>query len=120
MRLAAIALILTACRQAPPPAAITQRPKIVVSSILGGGMVHQVRPKYPDWARRQKIQGVVQLRVLIGKDGHVKELDVVGGPEQLAPYAVEAVKQWQYRPVMIQGESVEVKTQVDVSFTLNQ
>ena len=83
-------------------------------------MLKHVPPKYPAWAKRAGIQGVVHLNVLIGKDGYVREIAVEGGPEQLIPYAVDAVKQWQFRPRLINDAPVEVRTVVDVSFTMNQ
>ena len=83
-------------------------------------MVKQARPRYPAWAKQQKIEGVVRMNVTIDKDGTVKDLGVVSGREQLIPFAVEAVQEWRYCPRFLNGTPVEVRTQVDVSFNLHQ
>jgi protein TonB len=60
--------------------------------------------------------GVVRLAVVIGKDGNVENIQVVSGPPSLVPPAIEAVRQWVYRPTLIAGEPVEVVTAVNVPF----
>jgi protein TonB len=75
-------------------------------------------PAYPPGAKAARIQGHVVLDVIIGKDGSVLEIKLVSGHPLLAPAAMEAVKQWTYKPTLLNGEPVEVKTQVDVNFTL--
>lgn len=116
-------LVFAGCgrhEESPRPQAPAKASGILAGSDRGGGLLVQVRPKYPDWARRQKIEGVVHLNVLVGKDGWVKHVEPAGGPEPLIPFAVDAVTQWRYRPAMIKGEPVEVRMQVDLSFTLRQ
>ena len=71
-------------------------------------------------AKQARIQGVVRLNAIIGKDGTIQNLTVATGHPLLVPAALEAVKQWVYRPTLLNGEAVEVVTQIDVNFTLSQ
>jgi protein TonB len=75
-------------------------------------------PVYPALARQARIQGVVVLSVVIGKDGSVQELKLVSGHPLLAPAALDAVKQWTYKPTLLNGQPVDVSTQATVNFTL--
>jgi len=94
-------------------------PRIVVGANgQEAKLVKKVVPMYPPEARAVRIQGAVVLSALIGKDGTIQELRLVSGHPMLAPAAMEAVKQWQYAPTLLNGEPVEVSTQVTVSFTL--
>lgn len=81
-------------------------------------LVQQIKPHYPPLAVQARIQGTVVLQAVIGKDGKVHELQLVSGHPLLAPAAMEAVKQWRYRPYLLNGEPVEVDTQINVNFTL--
>ena len=81
-------------------------------------LVDKIVPRYPDDAKMGRIQGAVVLRVIIGRDGKVKSVDVISGHPLLVPDTVAAVKGWRYRPYQINGQPVEVETQVTVSFTL--
>jgi TonB family protein len=76
------------------------------------------RPVYPEEAKRQGIEGVVTLEAVIGKDGTVQSLSVISGDPLLVPPALEAVKQWEYRPTLLNGAPVEVTTQIQVNFSL--
>jgi len=78
----------------------------------------KVQPEYPPDAREQHIQGNVLLQVIIGKEGSVENIELISGHPLLAPAAIDAVKQWKYRPYLLNGEPVEVQTQVLVNFTL--
>jgi TonB family protein len=78
----------------------------------------QVQAEYPPEAREQHIQGNVLLQVIIGKEGNVENVQLISGHPLLAPAAIDAVKQWKYRPYLLNGEPVEVQTQVLVNFTL--
>jgi len=79
-------------------------------------LVKMVRPAYPESAKQAHIEGVVLLMCLIGADGSVKKLDVVKGHELLVPAAIEAVSQWKYEPVKINGKAVEADTSVRIIF----
>jgi len=83
-------------------------------------LVSQVRPVYPPDAKAQGVQGVVQLQAVIGKDGSVQQLTVMSGDPMLVPSALQAVKQWVYAPTLLNGNPVEVATQIDVNYTLSQ
>jgi periplasmic protein TonB len=111
----------------PPPPPVKEAPKAVVPQrIRVGGNVQQAklmrqpRPVYPPLARQARIQGTVRLTAVIAKDGTIQELQVVNGHPLLVPSALEAVKQWVYQPTLLNGEPVEVITQIDVNFTLSQ
>lgn len=93
--------------------------KLRVSSGVAAGMiVQQVKPQYPTIAVQARIQGTVVLQAVIGKDGRVENLRLISGHPMLAPAAIEAVKQWRYRPYLLNGEPVEVDTTINVNFTL--
>lgn len=81
-------------------------------------LVHIVKPRYPEEAKAQLIQGTVVLHVLIGADGTMQEIHLVSGHPLLVSAAVEAVSQWRYRPFVYQGHPVPVDTQISVVFTL--
>ena len=75
-------------------------------------------PAYPPLAKKAGIQGTVTLHTSIGKDGRVVDVQAISGHPLLIPAAVDAVKQWEYKPTLLNGNPVEVLTQVDVNFTL--
>ena len=110
--------------QAPPQAAA--EPPRAIQRIRVGGNVQlanlssKVNAQYPAIAREARIQDHVILHVLIGADGAVQDIKVVSGHPLLRQAALDAVKQWQYRPTMLNGIPVEVETEVDVNFTLGQ
>ncbi|HLH18725.1 MAG TPA: M56 family metallopeptidase [Bryobacteraceae bacterium] len=92
---------------------------------VGGNMqaaklIRQPRPIYPPEAKAQRIQGKVTMTAVIGKDGRVIDLRVTDGEPILAAAAMNAVWQWVYEPTLLNGEPVEVQTQIDVNFTLSQ
>jgi TonB family protein len=94
-------------------------PRITVGgNVQTANLVSSVAPVYPPLARSTRIQGHVILDVVIGKDGSVQEVKLVSGHPLLAPAAMDAVKQWKYKPTLLNGDPVEVSTQVDVNFTL--
>jgi len=88
-------------------------PQAVQSSL-----VHRVEPEYPEDARKQGIQGAVVMDVRINSDGAVEAVNVVSGPDALAQAATAAVKQWQFRPRMANGQAVEMQTRVTLDFRL--
>ncbi|MBI1787256.1 MAG: M56 family metallopeptidase [Acidobacteria bacterium] len=90
---------------------------------VGGNMqaakqVQSTRPVYPPLAKQARIQGLVRLEAVIGKDGKVQNLVLLSGHPLLAPAALEAVRQWVYEITLLNGEPVEVVTVIDVNFTL--
>lgn len=80
----------------------------------------QVVPAYPPLAKQARVQGVVTFEVVVAKDGTVQNIHLVSGPPLLVQAALEAVKQWVYRPTLWNGNPIEVMTTVDVHFTLSQ
>ena len=83
-------------------------------------LVFQPRPTYPREAKEARIQGVVSLHAIIGRDGTIQDLTVISGHPLLVPSALEAVRQWVYAPTFLNGEPVGVDTQIDVNYTLSQ
>ncbi len=83
-------------------------------------LVSQARPTYPPEAKAARVQGVVRLQAVIAKDGTIKELQALSGDPMLVPSAMEAVKQWVYQTTLLNGNPVEVITQIDVNYTLSQ
>ena len=83
-------------------------------------LIDQPKPAYPPLAKQARIQGVVKLNAVIAKDGTVKDLSVISGHPLLVASAIEAVKQWVYQTTLLNGEPVEVVTEIDVNFTLSQ
>jgi len=100
------------------PKAVTPQRVRVSQGVSEGLLVHQVKPQYPPLARAARVQGAVVLQAVIGKDGSIQGLKLVSGHPMLAPAAIEAVKQWKYKPYFLNGEPVEVDTQITVNFTL--
>ncbi len=85
-----------------------------------GSLLHRVEPEYPEAARQQNIQGSVILDVHIGADGAVQEVRVASGPPLLAQAASDAMKQWKFKPRLINGRPVEMQTRVTLNFRLAQ
>lgn len=100
-----------------PRPAVPQRIR-VSSGVAQGLLVRKVNPAYPPDAKDQHIQGIVVLRVNIDKEGNVYKVELISGHPLLAPAAMEAVKQWKYRPYLLNQIPIEVETQVQVNFTL--
>jgi len=90
----------------------------VSQGVMSALVVSKVQPEYPDDAKAQRIQGAVRLQAKIDKDGNVANLQLISGDPVLAPAAIEAVKQWKYRPYLLNGDPIEVETTVTVNFTL--
>ncbi len=83
-------------------------------------IVSKVAPVYPELAKSARVQGVVRLAAVIGRDGTMQELHALEGPALLIGAAMDAVKQWTYRPTLLNGEPISVETTIEVNFTLNQ
>jgi protein TonB len=88
--------------------------------VAQGLLVTKVPPQYPAEAKEKRIEGVVLMRVNIDHDGNVYKVELISGHPLLAPAAMEAVKQWKYKPFLLRGEPIEVESQVLVSFTLGR
>ncbi len=101
-----------------PKVATPQRVR-VSSGVSTGLLIKKVQPNYPALAKQARIQGHVLLQAEISKDGTIQNLQLISGHPMLAPAAIEAVRQWRYKPYLLNGEPVAVETQVDVIFSLS-
>jgi len=109
--------ILSATPTVAPKIATPQRVR-VSAGVTSGLLIRKIPPTYPPLARQARIQGTVILQAQISKTGDIENLQLISGHPMLAPAAIEAVKQWKYKPYLLNGEPVEVETQVQVNFTL--
>jgi protein TonB len=110
--------IISSTPVAVPKVATPQRVR-VSQGVTQGLLIRKVQPNYPPLARQARIQGSVLLQAEISKDGTIENLHLISGHPMLAPSAIEAVKQWKYKPYILNGEPVEVETQITVNFTLS-
>jgi TonB family protein len=107
----------------PPPHAgdqQTPRPIRVVSPIVNNTLIRRIQPVYPQEAKAAHIEGTVRFTATIGKDGRILNLQVISGHPLLAESALAAVRQWEYKPTLLNGQPVEIITTIDVNFTLSQ
>jgi protein TonB len=109
-----------------PPAAVPAVPSGASSSqdlgipyVRVAVLIRQVPPVYPPLAKQARVSGVVRLKVIIGKDGAVQEVTAISGHPFLRQAAIDAVRQWIYKPTLLNGEPTEVSTEVAVNFTLS-
>ena len=105
---------------APQPQAQPSGPVRVSAGVQMAKLVKKVIPEYPPLARSARISGVVHLIGIIGRDGTIRNLQLVSGHPLLARAALEAVQQWVYQPTLLSGEPVEVIAPIDVYFTLGR
>jgi protein TonB len=92
----------------------------VASRVAEANLIHDVPPQYPPEAGRERIEGAVVLLAVIGTDGNVKDVRVESGPQLLAQAAIEAVKQWRYKPYLLNGVPVEIDSRITVNFTMSR
>jgi protein TonB len=104
---------------APLPPSPTRARPLPVSHLAEGNLVYRVQPSYPVLAREARIQGMVRLRAIVSKNGTIENLSVLSGHAMLVGPAIEAVRQWRYRPYLLNGEPVEVETEITVNFLLS-
>jgi protein TonB len=110
--------IISSTPVAVPKVATPQRVR-VSQGVTQGLLIRKIQPPYPPLARQARIQGQVVLQAEISKAGDIENLRLISGHPMLAPAAIEAVKQWKYRPYILNGEPVEVETQITVIFSLS-
>jgi protein TonB len=104
--------------------AITPKPPapthpLRISHWAEGNLIYRVQPVYPPLARQARIQGAVQLRAIISKMGTIEHLTVESGHPMLSGAAIDAVRQWRYRPYLLNEEPVEIETEITVNFVLS-
>lgn len=109
---------LAASQEQPPSK--TNGPIAVRADVMQKQIVHKVPPIYPEDAKKAQIAGNVQLEAVIGKAGEAENLKVVSGPKELQQSALDAVRQWTYKPFLLNGEPVEVKTTININYSLQQ
>jgi protein TonB len=90
------------------------------SEMLQGMLIRKVEPKYPQLAMAARIQGPVVLAAVISKGGTIDNLRLISGHPMLVPAALDAVSQWRYRPYILNGDVIEVETQITVNFVLGR
>ena len=108
----------------PPPKAEPPKPATPRRVRMGGNveaakLIREVQPEYPVLARDARIQGTVRLTAVIAKNGSVQDLSLLSGQPLLVPAAMNAVRKWVYKPTYLNGNPVEVETEVDVRFSLS-
>ncbi len=117
-------VIFTQVIPPPPPPQVTEpepsKPITVTSVIQSAKLLRKVIPVYPQFAIMARISGTVHLIGTIGKDGMIEQVQVVSGPSLLVQAAVDAVRQWVYRPTMLNNKPVEVIAPIDVIFSLSR
>ncbi|MGA7820995.1 MAG: TonB family protein [Candidatus Sulfotelmatobacter sp.] len=91
----------------------------IASRVAEANLIHDVPPQYPPEAGRARIEGTVVLMAVIGTDGTVTDVRIESGLPILAQAAIDAVKQWRYKPYMIDGEPVEVDSRITINFALS-
>jgi TonB family protein len=118
----AVALHVDAAARTNDSGAQTPRPKkITVSAeVMAGNSQTKVTPVYPPDAKKARIQGTVVLKTTVGSDGKVEDVEAVSGPKELQQSALDAVRQWTYKPYLLNGEPIEVETQVSVIYSLEK
>jgi TonB family protein len=95
-------------------------PRPMSEGVMAAALSYKVQPVYPWMARNIHVSGTVRLRAIIATDGRIRELEVINGNAFLQAAAVAAVRQWRYRPTLLNGVAVEVETFITVNFVLDQ
>lgn len=109
--------VLSAANTPPPKIAAPQKVR-VSSGVAAGNLINHPNPQYPAIARQARISGTVVLAATISKNGTIENLHVLSGHPMLTQAALDAVRQWRYKPYMLNGEPTEVETTVTVNFNL--
>ncbi|HJT72064.1 MAG TPA: energy transducer TonB [Terriglobales bacterium] len=104
------------------PAPTIARPDRIVrqSEMLEGNIIRKVQPEYPAIAKALHLEGTVVVKAFISRDGVIERTEVERGQELLARAAVAAVRQWRYRPYYLNGQPIEVETEITVNFVMNK
>jgi protein TonB len=113
---------------APPPNLVTSinglKPVLqsmnVSQGVSQGLLIKKVPPTYPANALRMRVEGTVELQATISKNGDITHVKAISGDGQLTRSATDAVKQWKYKPYLLNGEPVEIQTQITINFKLPQ
>lgn len=106
-------ILTTSSRNIP---ALTTENTRISQGVAQGLLIKRVQPVYPPSALSMHLQGAVELLATIGKDGSVTNLKQISGDPSLGRAAMDAVRQWKYRPYLLNGEPLEIQTQITVNF----
>jgi len=106
----------------PKPVLASETPKgpAKISRIDPGHIIRRVDPPYPPLARATRIQGPVTLHAVISRDGVIENLQLVSGHPLLVRAALDAVSQWRFRPYVLNGQPIEVETEITINFILER
>ena len=102
----------------PPPKPVNTAPVRIGGNVAAANIIQRVEPTYPPIAKTAHVSGTVVLHAIISKDGSIEQLEYQSGPPLLMKAAMDAVKQWRYKPTMLNGEPVDVDTTISVIFSL--
>ena len=102
----------------PPPT--TSAHDVRVSKVMEGMLVRRIEPRYPPPAIAARIEGPVKIKAIISREGIIQQAEVLSGSPLLSRAALEAIREWRYRPYILNGEPVEVETEITVNFTLGR
>jgi len=102
----------------PPPKPVVTAPVRIGGNVMEAKALDKPQPVYPAIAKAAHVQGTVVLHAIISKDGNVEQLQLISGHPLLVQAAMEAVRRWRYRPTLLNGDPVEVDTEIQVVFTL--
>ncbi len=112
--------ILTSAAPPPPPPKAEAPKRIRVGgNVEAAKAIFKPSPEYPPLAKMARIQGTVRLAAVISRDGTIQDLKMLSGHPLLVQSAMAAVQRWRYQPTLLNGEPVEVETEIDVNFTLS-
>lgn len=117
---------LLAVTPALPPAPVHKEPAAarapvrVSQGVQEAKLIRRILPVYPPLAIRTRQFGSVHLEAIVGKDGSIRDIRVLSGPAFLVPAAIEAVRQWLYKPTLLNGEPVEIIAPITINFKLSQ
>jgi TonB family protein len=116
--LESLAAIVDADFTPPPDAKLLPRMISVSSVVAQSSLIRNSPPRYPSAAKERGITGTIVIKVRIGTDGHIHDPEVLSGPSELRQAAFDAIKDWVYRPYLLNGEAVDVDTQINIVFKL--
>src|SRR5579863_1350339 len=103
-----------------PPKPKPEKPRPMSEGVMEAALLNKVQPQYPVAARLMHIAGTVRLQAIIGKDGRVRDVEILSGNSILVQAALAAVREWRYRPTELNHEIVEVETEITVNFILQE
>ena len=103
-----------------PSTPVQSAPLHVSGGVQSAKLIFGPKPAYPALAKVTRTMGTVRIQAIIGRDGSIRNVQVLSGPSLLVEAAKQAVEQWRYQPTMLNGQAVEVITEIDVNFTIAQ